>query len=177
MKTAILLCLVSISAVVLARPNQISTDSAFLKELDAAISEAHLQKDDPDTQQQVQVQDFNHTSEEVDDDDQHSLEHDDHHDHDDNDDDGHDFSHEDCDHSAESNESDEYHTTTPAQDAESTTKDQDFQLDQLIDVWEISRRMDCKDCIIHEDDNKALRGAISPNLDWDSYEFWEFEWA
>lgn len=98
MKTAILLSLVSISAVVLARPNQISTDSDFLKLLDSAIAEAQdLHKDDPGTQQQQQhVQDVNHTSEEVDDD--HSLEHDDDHDHDDHDDE-HDFSHEDCDHS------------------------------------------------------------------------------
>uniref|UniRef100_A0A023EGG3 Putative non-classical kazal type inhibitor bdellin-kl hirudo nipponia n=1 Tax=Aedes albopictus TaxID=7160 RepID=A0A023EGG3_AEDAL len=128
MKTAILLTLVSISAVVLARPNQISTDSDFLKLLDSAIAEAQdLHKDDPGTQQQQQqqVQDVNHTSEEVDDDD-HSLEHDDDHDHDDHDD-GHDFSHEDCDHSEESPESDEYHPSTPAQDTETTTNDPNLQ--------------------------------------------------
>uniref|UniRef100_A0A023EGF9 Putative secreted protein n=1 Tax=Aedes albopictus TaxID=7160 RepID=A0A023EGF9_AEDAL len=134
MKTAILLSLVSISAVVLAKPNQISTDSDFLKLLDSAIAEAQdLHKDDPGTQQQQQqVQDVNHTSEEVDDDD-HSLEHDDDHDHDDHDDE-HDFSHEDCDHSEESPESDEYHPTTPAQDSETTTNDPNLQSALVLDV-------------------------------------------
>uniref|UniRef100_A0A023EFY6 Putative secreted protein n=1 Tax=Aedes albopictus TaxID=7160 RepID=A0A023EFY6_AEDAL len=134
MKTAILLTLVSISAVVLARPNQISTDSDFLKLLDSAIAEAQdLHKDDPGTQQQQQqqVQDVNHTSEEVDDD--HSLEHDDDHDHDDHDDE-HDFSHEDCDHSEESPESDEYHPSTPAQDTETTTNDPNLQSALVLDV-------------------------------------------
>uniref|UniRef100_A0A023EFZ2 Putative carbohydrate binding protein n=1 Tax=Aedes albopictus TaxID=7160 RepID=A0A023EFZ2_AEDAL len=137
MKTAILLSLVSISAVVLARPNQISTDSDFLKLLDSAIAEAQdLHKDDPGTQQQQQqVQDVNHTSEEVDDD--HSLEqdddHDDDHDHDDHDDE-HDCSHEDGDHSEESPESDEYHPSTPAQDSETTTNDPNLQSALVLDV-------------------------------------------
>nr|XP_019530954.2 osteopontin [Aedes albopictus] len=132
MKTAILLSLVTISAVVLARPNQISTDSDFLKLLDSIAEAQDLHKDDPGTQQQQHVQDVNHTSEEVDDDD-HSLEHDDDHDHDDHDD-GHDFSHEDCDHSEESPESDEYHPSTPAQDTETTTNDPNLQSALVLDV-------------------------------------------
>lgn len=106
MKSAILLCLVSISVVVLAKPNPFSTDSDFLKQLDEAITEVHAHQNETVTAQ-VEVSDgVNLTSEEVDYD--HSYEHDDH--------DGDDFSHEDCDHSDESVESDEHHSTKSPQD-------------------------------------------------------------